>query len=300
MALRAVESARLAVEAGSTSDRAAHVGFHLIGKGHRDLERDVAHRLGSRGPADGGSPFAHVTAVYLGAIGLGTSLLCGIGLAYARAEGASSWAQAGVVLALLLPASELAVAFIQRVAARLAPPRRLPRLDFSSGIPESARTLVVVPTLLTSLSDVAERIEHVEVLALGNADPRIHFAILSDFADAPARERPEDEVILAAAREGVEALNARFADGSSTRFYLFHRERQWNAGESVWMGWERKRGKLDELNRLLRGADGYERAGARRRRRSSCRASATASRSTPTPVFLETPQRSSSASSRTL
>jgi hypothetical protein len=114
--------------------------------------------------------------------------------------------------------------------------------------------MVVVPTLLTSVPAVSRLIEHVEVLALGNLDPRIHFAILSDFVDAPAREMPGDEAILTAARAGIEALNARFSEGHTDRFFLFHRVRQWNPGESVWMGWERKRGKLEEWNRLLRGA----------------------------------------------
>ncbi|MGH7339721.1 MAG: GH36-type glycosyl hydrolase domain-containing protein, partial [Candidatus Rokuibacteriota bacterium] len=140
---------------------------------------------------------------------------------------------------------------VQRLSARWAPPRRLPRLDFSGGIPDNARTMVVIPTLLTSVRGVAELIEHVEVLALGNLDPRIHFAILGDFADAPAREMPDDAVILAAARAGIVALNERLGEG---RFYLCHRRRRWNPSENVWMGWERKRGKLEEWNRLLRGA----------------------------------------------
>ena len=114
--------------------------------------------------------------------------------------------------------------------------------------------MVVVPTLLTSVERVAELLEHLEVLALGNLDPRVHFAILGDFTDAPAREMPEDEAILGAARAGVEALNARHAEGRNDRFYLVHRVRQWNPGEGVFMGWERKRGKIEEWNRLLRGA----------------------------------------------
>jgi cyclic beta-1,2-glucan synthetase len=253
VALRAVESGRTAAEEGSTSDRAAHVGYHLIGKGRAGLESDVAYRPPLAGRLRR-LVFSQATAVYLGAIGLGTMLLTGLGLAYSGAQGATSWVQFVLLLALLLPASELAIAFIQRLLARVTPPRRLPRLDFSTGIPESARTLVVVPTLLAKISDVEERIEHLEVLALGNLDPRIHFAILSDFTDAHAREMPDDDVILEAARAGVEALNARFGDGHSDRFFLFHRDRRWNPGESVWMGWERKRGKIDELNRLLRGA----------------------------------------------
>jgi cyclic beta-1,2-glucan synthetase len=254
VALRAVESARQAAEEGSASDRAAHVGYHLVGKGRRDLESDVAYRPGLSGRLRR-FVFGHATTAYLGAIGLGTSLVVGVGLAYAREPGASSWAQAGVGLALLLPASELAIAFVQRLAARLAPPRRLPRLDYSSGIPESARTMVVVPTLFANVKDVEEQLEHLEVLALGNLDPRIHFALLSDFTDASARRMPEDEEILSAARTGIEALNERHREEGCDRFFLFHRERRWNPGESAWMGWERKRGKIAELNRLLRGAE---------------------------------------------
>jgi cyclic beta-1,2-glucan glucanotransferase len=253
VALRAVESARQAAERGQATDRAAHVGHYLIGKGRSGFETDTAFR-----PRFGRRVrrflFAHVTAVYLGPIGLLTALLLGLGLAILRDQRAPLWVGAAAALLLLLPASDVAIAFAQRLAARWAPPRRLPRLEFPAGIPDNARTMVVVPTLLTSVAAVARLIEHVEVLALGNLDPRIHFAILSDFVDAPAREMPGDGAILAAARAGIEGLNARFGEGHTDRFFLFHRRRQWNPGEGVWMGWERKRGKLEEWNRLLRGA----------------------------------------------
>jgi len=253
VALRAVESARLAAEGGQASDRAAHVGHHLIGKGRPGLETDLAYRprLGRRLRR---FLFAHATGAYLGLIALFTALLVGLGLVCLERCGASFWVLASAALLLWLPASDLAIAVVQRLAARWAMPRRFPRLDFSAGIPDNARTIVVVPTLLTSVPAVAALIEHMEVLALGNLDPRIHFAILSDFADAPAREMPEDVAILEAAHEGVAALNARFGEGRSGTFFLFHRVRQWNPGEGVWMGWERKRGKLEEWNRLLRGA----------------------------------------------
>jgi len=253
VALRAVESARLAAEAEGTGARAAHVGHHLIGRGRRELEADVAWRPG---PARAlrRLAFAHATAAYLGAIGLATAGLLIAGAAAARQAGASTGVQLAVALLLLLPASEVAIALVQRLAARLAPPRRLPRLDLSGGVPEEARTLVVVPTLLTSAEGVERQLEHLEVLAFGNLDPRVHFAVLGDFVDAAARDEPGDAAILAAARAGIESLNARLGEGRADRFFLFHRARQWNAGERVWMGWERKRGKLEELNRLLRGA----------------------------------------------
>jgi len=252
VALRTVESARQAAEGGGTG-RAVHVGHHLIGRGRADLEADVAYRprLLRRGRR---LVFTHATAAYLGAIFLLTALLLGLGFAYAGQHADSPWPLAWVALLLLLPASDVAIAVVQSLSVRFAPPRRLPRLDFLGGVPENARTMVVVPTLLASVERVRELLEHLEVLALGNLDPRVHFAILSDFTDAPALEMPQDEAILGAARAGVEALNARHAEGRSDRFYLVHRVRQWNPAEGVFMGWERKRGKIEEWNRLLRGA----------------------------------------------
>jgi cyclic beta-1,2-glucan synthetase len=253
VALRSVESARQAAELTSAGDRAAHVGYHLIGKGRFDLETDVAYhpRLVRRVRR---FLFARATGVYLGSIALVTAALLAPAVTYVRAVGGAPWTWAATVALLLLPASEFAIAFVQRLAAHLAPPRRLPRLDLRAGVPEDARTMVVVPTMLTSVAGVAELVEHVEVLALGNTDPCIHFAILGDFADAPAAELPADDEILAAARDGVLDLNARLGQGRTDRFHLFHRVRQWNPGERAWIGWERKRGKIEEFNRLLRGA----------------------------------------------
>jgi cyclic beta-1,2-glucan synthetase len=253
VALRAVESARQAGESGHPTDLAAHIGHHLVGKGRGDLETDIAYRPRLDRQARR-LFFAHATAVYLGLIGLVTALLLSLAVSYLHGQGAPPWLSAGAAVLLLFPLSEVAIALVQRLAARWAPPRHLPRLDLGAGVPEDARTVVVVPTLLTSVGAVAALLEHVEVLALGNLDPRIHFAVLSDFVDAPARDMPEDEAILRAAQAGIEALNARFGEGRADRFFLFHRVRQWNPREGVWMGWERKRGKLEEWNAVLRGA----------------------------------------------
>ena len=207
-----MESARLAAETEGPAARAAHVGHHLVGKGRRELEADLAWRPGL-GKRLRRMAFAHATAAYLGAIALATTALVAAGTAYARRAGGPAWAQAGVALLLLLPASELAISLVQRLAARFAPPRRLPRLDLSAGIPEDARTLVVVPTLLTSVEGVERQLEHLEVLALGNLDPRVHFAILGDFTDAdgaraargrrhPRRGQGRDRGAERAARRG--------------------------------------------------------------------------------------------------
>jgi cyclic beta-1,2-glucan synthetase len=253
VALRAIESARLVADAEGLGAVGAHVGHHLIGDGREGLELDVAwqppllRRLRRRAAA-------HATSLYLGSIALGTALLVAGGVALARGATDSRGLLLLVGLLLLLPASELAIQIIQRLLARFVPPRRMPRLDLERGVPSEARTLVVVPTLLSSVAGVEELLANMEVLALGNLDPCIHFAILSDHLDAAEQTLPTDAALVTAAREGIDALNARLSDGRGDRFFLLHRERRWNPSEGVWMGWERKRGKLEELNRLLRGA----------------------------------------------
>ncbi|MGQ0570052.1 MAG: glucoamylase family protein, partial [Armatimonadota bacterium] len=249
VALRSIESARQAAEQHPRGHRTAHVGYHLIGAGRRDLEVDVAYEPGFPRRARR-FVLAHAALFYLGSIGALTAL--GMGAAMALAPG---WQNDAWVAGLaLIPASDLAIAFVQWLAAVFVPPRRLPRLDLRNGVPEEGRTMVIVPTLLNSVEHVHTLLEHLAVLALGNVDPRIHFAILGDFADAPAAEMPDDGAILATARDGIEALNARYGQGHGDRFYLFHRARRWNPKEDCWMGWERKRGKIDEFNRLLLGA----------------------------------------------
>ena len=114
--------------------------------------------------------------------------------------------------------------------------------------------MVIVPTILDSVARAEQLLAHLEVQALGNVDPHVHFALLTDFRDAASETLPLDAAILDAARSGIRALNAKHAPGAGDRFFLFHRHRQWNEGEGLWMGWERKRGKIEEFNRLLRGA----------------------------------------------
>jgi cyclic beta-1,2-glucan synthetase len=253
VALRAVESARQAAAGGSTADRAAHVGYHLIDRGRRDLEADVAYRPGPLNRAQRVLR-THASLLYLGAIAVFTVALLQAGVEYGRQAGGAPALQFAIACVLLLPASEVAISCLQRLTAWLIRPKRLPRLDLSVGVPDSARTMVIVPTMLTSGDGVDALLTHVEVLALGNLDPCIHFAILADFADAGASDTPEDAAILERAAAGVQALNLKLGAEHTGRFFLFHRARQWNAKERVWMGWERKRGKIEEFNRLLRGA----------------------------------------------
>src|SRR5262249_35249312 len=156
-----------------------------------------------------------------------------------------------VVLALLgflalIPASEIAVAVLNRDVSELLGPRRMPKLALEDGIPAEFATLVVVPTLLVSEAEAREQVEQREVRFLADPDGFVYFALLTDWVDAAEKTREDDEMLLDAARSAVAELNARHgpAPDGGPRFLLFHRHRVWNAVENCWMGWERKRGKL--------------------------------------------------------
>ena len=250
IALKVVESARQAA-VQSRSGAAAHVGYYLIGKGRPGLEADLAFRPKVRRRLRRALRH-YATAAYLGSIAIMTLLL--IAAAVYPIRTASLRMLIVSALFLLVPMSELAIATVQKIASRIFRPQLLPRLELLDGVPEDARTIVAIPTMLTSPEGVASLVEHLEVIAIANRDPRIHFALLSDFADAESQTLPDDRPLLDAARAGVASLNQRLGSEHGPHFLLLHRERRWNEGEKVWMGWERKRGKLEELNRLLRGA----------------------------------------------
>ncbi len=245
----------LAQECAAENDgdrRAAHVGFYLIDRGLAQLERKVQacwrtseslQRWGRRCPL----------FLYLGAITLLTALLTGSVLAKAQADGAPDGLLVILVILAALGASHLAVALVNWLATLLATPYPLPRMDFSAGIPPEARTLVVTPTLLTSAQNVEDLIEALEVRFLANQDDSLHFGLLTDFRDAPEETRPEDDALVQLAAHQIEALNEKYRRVRGDAFFLFHRPRRWNPQEQIWMGYERKRGKLADLNALLRG-----------------------------------------------
>jgi cyclic beta-1,2-glucan synthetase len=253
IAAATVDRARRAAAAGSPDDREAHVGYYLVDRGRPLLEQDAGRRLELNRRVGRGLR-SHATLVYLGSLGLATLALTAGAAEYARAHGATTAQIVLTALAVLIPASEIATAVVQRLVTWLVPPGRLLRLDFVESVPANARTMVIVPTMLTSVERAEALVEHLEVIALANSDAHLHFALLTDFPDAPSPAMPDDQAILSAARAAMAALSARHAAEQPDRFLLFHRERRWNERDGIWMGWERKRGKIEEFNRLLRGA----------------------------------------------
>ncbi len=233
-------------------DRTAHVGFHLIDGGRPMLDRAARVRwpwqsLAERGIHRFPLPF------YVGGIGMLT-LVGTLGFMGTLATlDVPEWKIVGLTSAFLIGASQLAVASMNWLSTLLVKPRLFPRLDFSSGIAPECRAMVVVPTMLTSVAGIEHLLETLEIRYLANRDPQLHFALLTDFRDAPEATLPGDQGLLRRAQVGVELLNQKYCTQGRTSFFLFHRPRRWNAGEGVWMGYERKRGKLAEFNALLRG-----------------------------------------------
>lgn len=254
VARNALALAAAAHQRAPADPKRAHVGYYLVDEGQAALEAAVRYRP-SLPQRFRRLVLDHPAVTYFGLLWALTALgVVAVALSAARlAPGGGPWLPIVAGLLALLPASEVALALTQSFVTWLLPPRLLPRLDFEHGIPAEHRTLVAVPCLLDSHETLASLLEDLEVRSLANADRFLHFALLTDFRDAEADTEPNDEGLLEAAREGIARLNERYPDAPH-RYFLLHRRRQHNPSEGRYMGWERKRGKLEELNRLLRGA----------------------------------------------
>lgn len=242
-------------DASSVPPAESHVGFSLVGPGRRAFEREIGFRP-TAGMRIARAFVAAGLPGYLGAAILGTALLLAPALYLLAEAGVSRLGLILLALFALFPVSDLSLAIVNRLVAAWVPARRLPKLAFETGPSEAEKTLVVIPTLLEA-SSVDEQVERLEVHYLANPEGAVAFALLADFSDAPTERTAGDADLLCAAAEGIARLNERYGpveELGGPRFLLLHRRRLWNPSEGVWMGWERKRGKLQELNRLLRGA----------------------------------------------
>ncbi len=233
------------------SQRRAHVGFYLIAEGTPLLEQTVGfhHPLAQRVHA---FLRVHPDELYLTGIAIFTfAILSGVVLLVTDPH-----SSLGLILiatlALLLPSSQSAVQIVNYLATLFVPTNILPKLDYSDGLPADCVTLVCIPTVLFTEKQVRKLTEDLEVRFLGNQDPNLHFALLTDLPDSPEEPR-EDNSVVDLCSDLVLRLNEKYADSGMGSFLLLHRQRVYNPREELWMGWERKRGKLMDLNNLLRG-----------------------------------------------
>jgi cellobiose phosphorylase len=250
---QALELAEQTAQTGEDNPKRSHVGYYLVDKGYTDL----VERLNYKMPVyerfqrwmqrhTGGYflfIFAHLV-LFLGVISIVSNIF-----------NVSAWLTAITLGIALMPALELSVVSTNRLLAFVIPPRVLPKLNIEGPVPDESRTMVVVPTMLSSPADVREQLEDLEIRSHANPNKALQFVLLTDFTDAPEQQMPGDEAILETAKEEIKRLNEENNSKYGDRFYLLHRKRLWNPSENKWMGWERKRGKLEEFDRLLRVPD---------------------------------------------
>jgi cellobiose phosphorylase len=237
-----VATEALALAAEGHDVRRRHVGHYLAGEGVTMLKRRLNLRPGR----------VSALSAWLGAVGACTAAFAGAAVVHAAQDGVGPLLLVAIGLLGALGASRLALALVDLMAAWLVPPAPLPRMDFGAGIPSDARAIVVVPALLYSRDNVTALVDALEVHYLANRDPHLRFCLLTDLVDAPRQDIYGDADLIEQARAGIVALNAKYCENRP--FLLLHRQRTWSEGEGAWIGRERKRGKLQDLNAfLLRG-----------------------------------------------
>ena len=268
VAIQAVQLAHRSQVVGNSASRKSHVGYFLVDQGLTDLEDATrmqlsigarVQRLASRAPL----------LLYVGSICLIASSVTYFVLRMTQTPGAYGIGHAGVRwfvgLLLFVGASHLGVGLVNWLVTLFVKPHRLPRMDFKEGIPQEFSTLVAVPTMLLSQQGIRQLLEGLEVRYLANRDSNLRFCLLTDFRDANQQVMPEDDALIAQASAGIDALNEKYCHSPKSEdsnddeldsipkeiFFLLHRPRRWNPQEQIWMGYERKRGKLGDLNSLL-------------------------------------------------
>jgi cyclic beta-1,2-glucan synthetase len=228
--------------------RKGHVGYYLIGEGRKQLEQEIGYRpttteriqtFAKRWP-----DFSYILSIELLTLAI---------MAVVIFNGRVQFFGLAVMLLFLLPAAECAVALINQMVTTLFPPTALPKLDFSEGIPGEFATMVVVPTLLISEGQMRRAVRDLEIRYLANRDANLHFGLLTDPPDSTQQFNEKDK-LADQCSQLIDAMNAKYAGDGKGSFFLFHRHRAYNPSEGIWMGWERKRGKLLDFNKLLLGS----------------------------------------------
>lgn len=236
--------------------RRCHVGYYLVDEGLATLEQDVAYRRCWHDVVTGlavRSPLG----CYLGGVVVVWLLTFAAAIAWPMQLGWINGSWSSLILLALLAgvASQSAVSIVNWLCMLIVPAKWTMKLDFSRGIPADCRTLVAIPSLLSSEQGIRELVDELEQRYLANQDANLVFALLTDFPDANQEVLPSDRRLLMFARSEIQRLNAQYCRNRSTIFFLLHRPRQWNEQEHVWMAEERKRGKLAALDRLIQAGD---------------------------------------------
>ncbi|MPW26752.1 cyclic beta 1-2 glucan synthetase [Alkalibaculum sp. M08DMB] len=235
-------------------DYRKHVGYYIVDEGLKTLKNKCGYKE-KMSESFKNNIKKHPVLYYLSTILLGTLILISIFLfiSYINDSERTLWRYIIATLVLVVPCSEIIISFLAWNLMNLTNPKFIPKIDYKGSVGEENRTIVVIPTIINSDKKAQEIIENIEVFYLANCDENIYFALLGDFVDSSQKEQEEDRVINEASLRAIEELNEKYCSNSEDLFYFFNRARKYNEKEHIWMGWERKRGKLMEFNLLMRG-----------------------------------------------
>lgn len=226
-----------------------HVGYYLIDAGRQVLEKRIGYHPTLLQSVKR-SIVKYPKSAYLGGITVVTLLWMSVMLSFLLKADLSLLQTIFYIILSLLPISELSIQSVNMLLTMILPTSLRPKMLFESGIPKEYKTLVVVPMMLQSLESIQEEINRLEIRYLANTDPQLCFGLFSDFTDAKEQHVTSDSSLFAVAIEGLKILEQKYGND---KFFLFHRQRVWCKSENAWIGWERKRGKLECLNRFLMG-----------------------------------------------
>jgi cyclic beta-1,2-glucan synthetase len=250
---KCLELAKKGAEMNDSDDRSAHVGYYLVDKGLSQLESATKMKF-TLAAICKKVLFRFPMFFYLGLIILLTTVLSLCLLGKAHYDGIGNWHIWALGLLLTLCTSYLSTALVNWLVTLFIKPHPLPRLDYSKGIPPESRSLVIVPAMLTNAQNIENLAEALEVRFLANQDENLHFGLLTDFKDAIQEKTDADDQLIQLISQKIIDLNVKYPGENNDTFFLFHRPRKWNPKDKIWMGYERKRGKLSDLNSLLLGS----------------------------------------------
>lgn len=240
--------------ADNSDDYRSHVGYYIIDAGTEKLKEKIKHTNVNKSVFRDENFRKKVT--YYTSFILITAVLSDLVLTFYDGTFSTGKTFSEYFLTFLIcfiPCSEIVVSTLNWSISKLVKPRFVPKLQFTGEIPEEYTTIVIIPTLITSIDRVHSLTEEMEIYYLANQEKNLYFALLGDFADSKTEYAGSDGAIADAALRDIEILNDKYSKEGENIFYFLCRKRQYNKSEDKWLGWERKRGKIEEFNSMLRG-----------------------------------------------
>lgn len=241
--LSEISVAKKLIETAEEYDK--HVGYFLFNQEKEQLYKKIGGKL----PKKTSTTFIYISSIYLI-----TALLISPLIYYSYSQNASLFEIFAVVFLLVIPVNDVAVTLVNWILTHTLPPAFLPKMELEEGIPDDAKTIVVIPTLLSSQNRVVQLVKNLEEYYLANREKNLCFALVGDFKDSATAEMKDDSEIINIAKQQIRTMNKTYSKDTDI-FYFFHRERTFIDKENKYMGWERKRGALAELNELLLGSN---------------------------------------------